>query len=46
MEDAYRAGKLRAIGVANFLEKNWKELLKTAEIIPAVNQIETHVFRQ
>lgn len=46
MEDAYRAGKLRAIGVANFLEKNWKQLLKTAEIIPAVNQIETHVFRQ
>ncbi len=46
MEDAYRAGKLRAIGVANFLEANWKQLLKTAEIIPAVNQIETHVFRQ
>lgn len=46
MEDAYRAGKLRAIGVANFLEANWKHLLKTAEIIPAVNQIETHVFRQ
>ena len=46
MEDAYRAGKLRAIGVANFLEANWEQLLKTAEIIPAVNQIETHVFRQ
>ena len=46
MEDAYRAGKLRAIGVANFLEKNWNQLLKTAEIMPAVNQIETHVFRQ
>lgn len=46
MEDVYRAGKLRAIGVANFLEKNWHLLLKTAEIIPAVNQIETHVFRQ
>ena len=46
MEDAYRAGKLRAIGVANFLEKNYKSLLETASIIPAVNQIETHVFRQ
>ena len=46
MEDACRAGKLRAIGVANFLEKNWKQLLKTAKIVPAVNQIETHVFRQ
>lgn len=46
MEDAYREGKLRAIGVANFLEKNYKSLLETAVIIPAVNQIETHVFRQ
>lgn len=46
MEDEYRAGKLRAIGVANFLEKNYKSLLETAEIVPAVNQIETHVFRQ
>ena len=46
MEDAYRAGKLRAIGVANFLEKNYRSLLETARIIPAVDQIETHVFRQ
>ena len=46
MEDAYKTGKLRAIGVANFLEKNYKSLLETAKIIPAVNQIETHVFRQ
>ena len=46
MEDAYHAGKLRAIGVANFLEKNYRNLLDTAKVIPAVNQIETHVFRQ
>ena len=46
MEAAYREGKLRAIGVANFLEKNYTSLLETAEIIPAVDQIETHVFRQ
>lgn len=46
MEDAYKAGKLRAVGVANFLEENYKSLLKTAEIIPAVDQIETHIFRQ
>ena len=46
MEDAYKAGKLRAIGVANFLEKNYKSLLETAKIVPAVDQIETHVFRQ
>ena len=46
MEDAYRGGKLRAIGVANFLEKNYRSLLETAQVVPAVNQIETHVFRQ
>ena len=46
MEDAYKAGKLRAIGVANFLEKNYRSLLETAVIVPAVDQIETHVFRQ
>lgn len=46
MEDAYRAGKLRAIGVANFLERNYLGLLETAEVVPAVDQIETHVFRQ
>lgn len=46
MEDAYREGKLRAIGVANFLERNFRTLLNSAEIVPAVDQIETHVFRQ
>ncbi|MBQ9263948.1 MAG: aldo/keto reductase [Clostridia bacterium] len=46
MEDAYKAGKLRAIGVANFLNENYKRLLTTAKIVPAVNQVETHVFRQ
>lgn len=45
MEEAYQDGKLRAIGVANFLEKNYQSLLKTAKIIPAVDQIETHVYR-
>ena len=46
MEEACRAGKLRAIGLANFLEKNYRSLLETATIVPAVDQIETHVFRQ
>ena len=46
MEDACRAGKVRAIVVANFLEKNYRSLLETAEIVPSVNQIETHVYRQ
>lgn len=46
MEDAYEDGKLKAIGVANFLEKNYLKLLETAKVVPAVDQIETHVFRQ
>lgn len=46
MEDVYQEGKLRAIGVANFLEANFERLMETARIVPAVNQIETHVFRQ
>ncbi len=46
MEDAYHKGMLRAIGVANFLEKDYQSLLTTAQIVPMVNQVETHVFRQ
>lgn len=46
METKYREGSLRAIGVANFLETNFFRLMQTAQIVPAVNQIETHVFRQ
>ena len=46
METKYREGSLRAIGVANFLETNFFRLMQTAQIFPAVNQIETHVFRQ
>lgn len=39
MEDQYKAGKLRAIGVSNFRREHMDELLKTASIRPAVNQI-------
>lgn len=46
METKYREGVLRAIGVANFLDGNFDKLVRRAEIVPAVNQIETHVFRQ
>jgi len=40
MEAIYRAGKAKAIGVSNFLPKHLEPLLKTAEIVPMVNQIE------
>ena len=40
MENIYRAGKARAIGVSNFLPQHLEPLLKTAKITPMVNQIE------
>ncbi len=46
MENAYKAGKLRSIGVANFLEDNFRRLCDNCTVIPAVDQVETHIFRQ
>ena len=46
MEDLYREGKIRAIGVSNFENEHLDELLTYATIKPAVNQIETHAFFQ
>ena len=46
MEEAYRAGKLRAIGVSNFDPERLINVALLAEVVPAVNQIETHPFRQ
>ena len=46
MEKFYSDGKLRAIGVSNFLEERYLDLVNHCKIIPAVNQVETHVFRQ
>lgn len=46
MEDALKAGKLRAIGLANFLDDTLIDLVEHCYIMPAVNQIETHPFRQ
>ena len=46
MENAYKAGKLRSIGVANFLEDNFRRLTENCTVIPAVDQVETHIFRQ
>lgn len=46
MEEAYREGKLRAIGVSNFYPDHFIDLASNMEIVPAVNQVETHVFDQ
>jgi diketogulonate reductase-like aldo/keto reductase len=44
MEDAYKAGKLKAIGVANFFPNILVNFCETVEIKPAVNQVELHPF--
>ncbi len=46
MEEAYKAGKLRAIGVSNFYPDRLIDLCHFVEVPPAVNQVETHIFQQ
>lgn len=46
MEELYREGKIRAIGVSNFYPDRLVDLISHNEVIPAVNQIETHPFCQ
>ena len=46
MEDLYREGQIRAIGVSNFLPDRLMDLIVHNSIVPAVNQIETHPFYQ
>lgn len=46
LEEAYRAGKLRAIGVSNFYPDHFVDFANNVDIVPAVNQVETHVFDQ
>lgn len=46
MEEAYKDGWLRAIGVSNFYPDRLVDLCRFVEVKPAVNQVETHVFQQ
>ena len=46
MEEAYRQGKLKAIGVCNFYPAPLADLCETVEVMPAVNQVELHPFFQ
>ena len=46
MEEAYKEGWIRAIGVSNFYVDRLIDLYSFVEVKPAVNQIETHVFHQ
>lgn len=46
MDEAYKEGKVRAIGVSNFYSDRYIDIHHFEEIKPAVNQVETHVFQQ
>jgi 2,5-diketo-D-gluconate reductase A len=46
MEELYNTGKVKAIGVSNFQPDRLMDLITFNEVIPAVNQIETHPFNQ
>lgn len=46
MTEAYKAGKIRAIGVSNFYLDRLIDFCAFQEVIPAVNQVETHPFQQ
>jgi 2,5-diketo-D-gluconate reductase A len=46
MEELYKNGKVRAIGVSNFQPDRVMDIIAFNEVVPAVNQIETHPFNQ
>ena len=46
MEEAYKAGKIRAIGVSNFMPDRFIDIANFTEIPPMVNQLEVHAFQQ
>lgn len=44
LKEAYRAGKIRAIGVSNFDAQRYRAFIRTCGVIPAVDQVESHVY--
>jgi 2,5-diketo-D-gluconate reductase A len=46
MQDLYKKGRIRAIGVSNFQADRLIDLIIHNEVVPAVNQVETHPFHQ
>ncbi len=46
MQDLYKEGRIKAIGVSNFHPDRLMDLIVHNEIVPAVNQVETHPFQQ
>lgn len=46
MELAYKEGTIKALGISSFTPKVYLEFIKTCEIMPAINQCETHIYYQ
>lgn len=46
MEQVKASGKARSIGVSNFVQSHLETILKTAKVVPSVNQIEYHPYLQ
>lgn len=46
MTEAYKEGKLRAIGVSNFYPDKLIDICQFQEVVPSINQVETHPFNQ
>lgn len=46
MEEMYKGGNIRAIGVSNFYPDRLVDLIKFNEVVPEINQVETHPFNQ
>ncbi len=46
LEQLYKAGQARAIGVSNYTIRHLEQLLKECSVVPAINQVELHVFLQ
>lgn len=46
MEEVYKSGKAKSIGVSNYTIRHLEELLRETDVKPAVNQVELHVYLQ
>ncbi len=44
LEEGVKEGKIKSIGISNFNKKQYLKLINNCEIIPAINQVEAHVF--
>ena len=44
MIEAYKQGKVKAVGVSNFSKEFYLNFIKETKVIPAVNQVESHVY--